>query len=92
MKTLPAFSAVVALLGATIMFSHIAIAESVRLPAKSSEVSQLGSNFSAGFKAGYKRANPHGLCPLPPIPPIGKNTYEDGFGLGYAQGVIDKGQ
>jgi hypothetical protein len=49
------------------------------------------ASFSDGYKAGYKKAYPLGLCPIPPIPPIGKNTYEDGYGMGYAQGVLDKG-
>ena len=33
--------------------------------------------------------NPMGLVPLPPLPPLGKNTYEDGFGMGYMRGLQD---
>lgn len=45
--------------------------------------------FNAGFQNGYKKANPISIVPIAPIPPIGKNTYEDGYGIGYAQGTAD---
>ena len=51
----------------------------------------LAGTFSDGFRAGYKAAYPLGLCPIPPIPPIGKDTYGHGYGIGYARGVRDKG-
>ena len=47
-------------------------------------------SFRAGWRAGYKKANPMGLVPLAPLPPLGKNTYEDGFGMGYMRGLQDK--
>lgn len=58
---------------------------------RSVENQTLSSDFSAGYRAGYKKANPTGLCPIPPIPPIGQNTYGDGYGMGYARGLADKG-
>jgi hypothetical protein len=57
---------------------------------QTAQVAPLGGGFAEGFRAGYQKANPMGICPIPPIPPIGSNSYEDGFGLGYAQGMIDK--
>jgi len=60
-------------------------------PATLDVVSPLSESFADGFRAGYKQANPIGICPIPPIPPIGKNSYADGYGIGYARGVIDKG-
>lgn len=55
-----------------------------------SQLAPLGGGFAEGFRAGYQKANPMGMCPIPPIPPIGQDSYQDGFGLGYAQGMIDK--
>jgi hypothetical protein len=50
----------------------------------------FGSGFSEGFRDGYRKAHPMGLCPIPPLPPLGKNSYEDGFGMGYMRGLMDK--
>lgn len=55
----------------------------------SNEIGMICS-FRAGWRAGYKKANPFGLVPLAPLPPLGKNTYEDGFGMGYIRGLQDK--
>ena len=48
------------------------------------------NTFQQGFRDGYKKAYPFSIAPIPPIPPIGKNNYADGFGLGYARGLLDK--
>jgi hypothetical protein len=53
-------------------------------------VAPLKGGFADGYRDGYKKANPMSMSPIPPIAPIGRNSYEDGFGLGYAQGMIDK--
>jgi hypothetical protein len=50
---------------------------------------QRARDFRTGFKAGYKKADPRGIPPLPPLPEIGHYSYEDGFGVGYAQGLAD---
>jgi len=50
----------------------------------------LGSGFSSGYRAGYRAANPYGICPIPPIPPIGKNSYSHGYAYGYSRGCLDK--
>jgi hypothetical protein len=84
-------SAVIALIIATFGLTDFATAAVAISPEHPSQVSPQGADFSAGFRAGYKKANPYGLCPLPPLPPLGKNTFEDGFGIGYAQGLLDKG-
>lgn len=55
-----------------------------------SQLVPLGQGFADGFRAGYQKANPMAICPIPPFPPFGSNSYEDGFGLGYAQGMIDR--
>lgn len=47
------------------------------------------SQFSRGFENGYKKANPIGVVPIAPIAPIGKNTYQDGYGMGYSRGSAD---
>jgi hypothetical protein len=47
------------------------------------------SDFYSGFNAGYEKANPISIPPVPPLPPIGKDTYGDGYGLGYAKGLAD---
>lgn len=87
-----AFRAGAALVAATIAFSNIAVAVFAYPNGKPLEISPLGADFSAGFRAGYKKACPFGLCPLTPLPPLGKDTYADGFGIGYAQGLIDNGE
>ena len=48
------------------------------------------SQFSRGFEHGYKKANPIGVPPIAPIAPIGKNTYQDGYGMGYSRGSADR--
>jgi len=47
-------------------------------------------DFARGYREGFKVAYPVGLIPVPPVPPSGKNTYQHGFGMGYAQGLMDK--
>ena len=55
----------------------------------STESSAFGE-FGRGFKDGYKHAYPLGIPPIPPIPRVGKNTYNDGFVLGHARGSVDR--
>ena len=55
------------------------------------------SEFNEGYKAGYKE----GYCfektvgciskipPIAPIPPVGKNTYKDGYNIGFTKGKAD---
>jgi hypothetical protein len=47
-------------------------------------------DFDRGYREGYRVAYPIGRSPLPPVPPVGKNTYQHGYGMGYAQGLMDK--
>jgi hypothetical protein len=61
-----------------------------QVQASSETATRLSRTFADGFRAGYKKAYPLGICPIPPIPPIGRNTYGDGYGIGYSRGLIDK--
>ena len=50
----------------------------------------FAKTFQQGYRDGYKKAHPYGVCPFPPFPPFGKNNYEEGYGMGYMQGKLDK--
>ena len=62
---------------------------------KSSETS--GSEFKAGWEYGHCRGwksvkGQYAYCPYPPYPPYppyGKDTYQDGYDMGYRRGVAD---
>jgi hypothetical protein len=76
---------------ATLLAVSQTSATATKAPAsQTAQVAPLGGGFADGYRDGYKKANPMGMSPIPPIAPIGRNSYEDGFGLGYAQGMIDK--
>lgn len=47
-------------------------------------------DFSSGFATGYKKANPWGFAPFAPFPSLGHDSYEDGYGVGYAAGLADE--
>lgn len=47
------------------------------------------AEFRRGYKEGYKKADPYGTSPTPPLAEFGHKTYEDGFGRGYAQAILD---
>ena len=50
-----------------------------------------GSSFCEGWDDGYQDALKGclkvGVTPICPIPPIGRDSYKDGYGLGYAKGL-----
>ena len=50
-----------------------------------------GSGFCEGWDDGYQDALKGcfkvGITPICPIPPIGRNSYKDGYGLGYAKAL-----
>lgn len=52
--------------------------------------SDPGAEFRRGFKDGYKKKDPYGSPPFPPLPEIGHSSYSDGFGCGYAQAIRDE--
>tara|TARA_B110000259_G_C13752329_1_gene297107 strand:- start:70 stop:339 length:270 start_codon:yes stop_codon:yes gene_type:complete len=47
------------------------------------------TDFCDGWKEGYKEALAGcmkiGMAPMCPIPPIGKDSYKHGYGMGYAK-------
>ena len=55
------------------------------------------NEFSDGYKAGYKEGNCFDktvgcisrIPPIAPIPPVGKNTYKDGYNIGFTKGKSD---
>ena len=51
------------------------------------------TDFCDGWDEGYQEALDGclrvGLTPLCPIPPIGKDTYKHGYGMGYAKATKD---
>ena len=53
-------------------------------------IQTASKSFYDGYRDGFKKAYPFGMCPIPPIPPIGKNTYGDGYGMGYSAGMSAK--
>jgi tetratricopeptide (TPR) repeat protein len=59
------------------------------------------TNYSDGFRAGYKNGYCYGIepgsciAPIPPIPPIPSNTespdsYQDGYNQGFSMGLMDQ--
>ena len=52
-----------------------------------SPIQTMSKSFSNGYRYGFKKAYPLGMCP---IPPIEKNTYGDGYGMGYSAGMSAK--
>ena len=40
-----------------------------------------------GWEDGYRKGlnSSIGVVPICPVPPVGKDTYQDGFGLGYSK-------
>jgi hypothetical protein len=58
----------------------------ITLSAKTIDVS---SDFCDGWEEGYQEALEGclkvGVTPVCPVPPVGKNTYKHGYGIGYAK-------
>lgn len=52
----------------------------------------VNSDFCEGWEDGYQDALEGcfkvGLTPLCPIPPIGRDTYKHGYGMGYSRGEL----
>lgn len=90
MKIQTIITLILGIIALAITFPPEANAKSSPSAKQLTEISPLSGDFSSGYRAGYKKAYPFGLCPLPPLPPLGRNSYEDGFGMGYAQGMLDK--
>ena len=49
----------------------------------------MPKSFADGYREGYAKANRFGICPIPPLPPFGHNTFTDGVGYGYLKGMND---
>ncbi len=69
-------------------FSFVSIIPAIHYSYQTAQ--QISGDYANGYRAGYHKANPMGICPIPPIPEIGRNTYEDGFVDGYNRGISDK--
>ncbi len=68
----------------------LALFSTNNLKSSNIEVSFVNS-FCDGWNDGYQDALKGCLkvdiTPICPIPPIGRNTYKDGYGLGYAKAL-----
>jgi len=53
-------------------------------------INEMLSDFCNGWEKGYQEAIKGclkvGLTPICPIPPIGRDTYKHGYGMGYYKG------